>query len=557
MRGTTKSAANSPVVTITIHEPDGYARIDGDLWPLRNVIASYIRRYELGSDGRVAPGPTCRPFVGRCLWTGRMYVATGLVPTIIDTLRAAGIEPKVKRVGELPHNFGAASSVVTGLHSPWDSFATAIDSNPEGVLEIAGTRALIQGLTTICRLYPDQPILILAASQDACRWLRWRIQAVIGEPVELGLKWQPIRERIVVSPFRPPISAREFGLVVVAFGNELGGDRVYRVLNYIFREVRRRYVFVQTVRRLGCHERDTARALFGSTIWNNSASPTTTPVGVYYCDSFAPAPASRERGLTGKRQGIWRNAARNQAIATAARAMLNRDINQLWELGLLLDHQHFPEITGNHRVAIVVEGSEHAAELHRLLPGWPVMRSGSSCEPGTDGGTGNGMIVTLARAVVAGVDCSALLWAAGGVARPIAGFPLPGASMGLVIDFANTGEKQEELRRRIRQYHARDWDIDARFIRAADGPQTIQTCVIPGDPKSHMDDNRDVDAGSPSGRSLVSKHQSRRKTSTTKHRNRSTSHINLNTGRKDKRHKHKRTGTHSGTRAHLRRPKRT
>ncbi len=89
----------------------------------------------------------------------------------------------------------------------------------------------------------------------------------------------------------------------------------------------------------------------------------------------------RPLGLEWKRASIWHSAGRNLAIARLARALAGGDAEIPWDYGLFdfLD----PQLREGRRVAILVESTEHADVLARLLPGWCVLRAEPSGSSGT------------------------------------------------------------------------------------------------------------------------------------------------------------------------------
>jgi len=357
---------------IVIFDETGWAAIAGPIKPLVKLIASYNLNFELDSNGHLKSALTHHPLFhfDQC---ERVVVCTALVPPIIAALRDAGYRPDITHVGTLNERFGAAQSTVAKLSAPWDRYAAAIDSNPEGLIEVCGTKSLITALATMSRLYPEQQILVLAATYSQARWLCNKLWHALGERIGLQTKQWRSTDRIVVANYAPPGSAGRFSIVVAAFANEIAGVRAIEALMHIFKKVRRRYVFKLSHRPLDGPERVAAQALFGDTIWSEKKE-TSIPVRALCFYTIGFGSMQSEDGLDYKRLSIWQNEGRNAFIAIAATALLSKDVNVLGALGLSSVQKLFPQKneSDSWRVGILVEGTEHAAALKQILE-WPVM----------------------------------------------------------------------------------------------------------------------------------------------------------------------------------------
>jgi len=450
----------SETYKITVHEDEGWAAIEGPIGPFGKLLACFSSEFKLDGQGHLKAKRTYMPFFGIGI-TDRVIVMTALVPPIIAALRDAGFEPKVTHIGTLPEKFAADPNVMAELKEPWNAFAEAIDSNAEGLIEVSGTNSLIAALTAICRMYPTQQILVLAATHSNARWLRNQLWKHLRESVGLQIKQSSSYDRVVVATYSSMRKVDRFSMVITAFAHELGGCRPVEILAHIFKKVRRRYVFKLAHRPLDDPERVAARAFFGATIWSEKKE-TSIPVRALCFFTIGFGSIQSEDGLDFKRHSIWQNPGRNRFIAIVASALLAKNFKLLRALGLLSDKNAFPQQSeaDRWRVAILVEGTEHAAAFNQLLPEWLVMRMGT--EPtGEWSGTGaQGRIVTLPYAAKYGLDCHVLLRADGGDAIDFPGFPAVGSSIGILVDFADPGDDQRRLERRINNYGRRGWEIE-------------------------------------------------------------------------------------------------
>src|SRR5437773_12523357 len=87
-----------------------------------------------------------------------------------------------------------------------------------------------------------------------------------------------------------------------------------------------------------------------------------------------PCSVSRDlRGLERKRRALWHNRSRNQLVAAVASALERRNLEALRSLGIDVRLDQLPRGYVGRTIAIVVEATEHAAELQLLLPGWQTL----------------------------------------------------------------------------------------------------------------------------------------------------------------------------------------
>ena len=120
---------------------------------------------------------------------------------------------------------------------------------------------------------------------------------------------------------------------------------------------------------------------------------------------FCPTPrdTSGLRGaddpLSWKRIRVWHASKRNQLIACVAQGFDTRDIEALWDVGLLLAEETFPAaLQSPCWTTLLVESLEHARALQRLLPAWPI-RSVNANQPRQPvRQLGQGCIMTLVAA---------------------------------------------------------------------------------------------------------------------------------------------------------------
>lgn len=279
----------------------------------------------------------------------------------------------------------------------------------------------------------------------------------------------------------------------------LGG----RVANYLLAPDFRSRLFglVNTRQKLSRFERDKLSAIFGfHEYFLPKMNFVERPVAVIRLPSrdgvdrprpARPQPAipdAEGRWLAELRDHVWHNPIRNRRIAKLARLLVEGDWSRL--------ERQFPETKSLERrippgAVVVLTGSvEHANELARSLPCWPVIQRGlpGPTRPELWGADVSTLVKTGLIATVAGSDeinlnaVGTLIRADGG--RDIAeGFlaklvvPPVGAQPLLLIDFDDLFRPALRLRSRSRfeMYEARGWPINGidpivtrsmRFVQA-------------------------------------------------------------------------------------------
>jgi hypothetical protein len=188
---------------------------------------------------------------------------------------------------------------------------------------------------------------------------------------------------------------------------------------------------------------------------------------VFFIDVTTTATSSKWDARNRKQRLRWRNRARNTIIASVARALVEDDKNTLSNLGIVL-----PNTDVKSRIVILVEGTEHANQLHRCLPDWAVCSSvptvsakrneNKQAQPA-------GKIITLVYAMHNRADADILIRATGG-----SGGLRLGSSRwkppSLIIDFNDAEDMKSRLETnaRVDQYRAENRRIHrSQFSRAA------------------------------------------------------------------------------------------
>jgi hypothetical protein len=252
----------------------------------------------------------------------------------------------------------------------------ALAREPLGQIQVRGDRHSLECIGNICRSFPMATILIVAAGERRCGWIRRELSRMLRRPVDL------VRSGSVF-PHNPVIvsTSRQIGIygpgkvniLVVVDAAEMAGKRMTDYLTMQVPVFPRRYALVHRCRRLSDGERLAVEAVTGPLIHGLEKAPAL--VRVLTCRALAFPKVKAPDPLQYRRLNIWHHRERNELIARTARAVAGHDLKTLWELGLFLEAPDESWLRSAKRpsIYILVESLEHARELHELLPDWAVV----------------------------------------------------------------------------------------------------------------------------------------------------------------------------------------
>jgi hypothetical protein len=195
-------------------------------------------------------------------------------------------------------------------------------------------------------------------------------------------------------------------------------------------------------------------------------------VVVHTVGPFAyPAPDNSLAPLGRKRENIWHNAARNAAIARVATECLagNHPSVSEYERQEETEDSTEGQETVPPTVVVLVESPEHARQLRKLLPDWPILggRDGEGAVGAEDAEMPlmpDRAIVTWSRAYRDGLAVDVIIRADGTAARHREGFGphvwVNRRSM-VIVDFVDDFDEQarQDKIRRYRDYAERGFTI--------------------------------------------------------------------------------------------------
>jgi hypothetical protein len=175
-------------------------------------------------------------------------------------------------------------------------------------------------------------------------------------------------------------------------------------------------------------------------------------------------------GLERKRRVLWHNQPRNRAVATAAKAVRERDLKRA--LGVRLRKEDLPQGRVGRKVMILVESTEHAHAVLGMLPGWQMLDAvpvdypeGYAPDDDEDAEPPAGWVVTLVYATLHGIEAGVLVRATGGSGKlRLRGFPPEEgvkAGLPLLIDVNDEFDAQARMDTevRVRDYKEQGWQV--------------------------------------------------------------------------------------------------
>lgn len=416
-----------------------------------------------------------------------LFVHAADLPAIAIQLRAGGHRVEVIDSSDLQRlRSSIPASELTSL-AAWqrDLVHAAQQCNQGQIIVSAGcTRDAIASLV---QASPQDNTLIVAKSQAAAeqiaKWLRPRCRQHVSTGPKVPWNLRPLVHADSLSGLDR--SAHDWPTLVFAdvesarsttgmqLAASMSDSRIYAV-----RTPDQKLDWEDTLRlRITC----------GPEIYRIDGKPFTgTKVTVLLIRALRSRKKLLSCPLKNKRRQWWRNAKLNQQIASLAESFSNMDLPALHALGIPLqtiDKQRTK--TGERpRVAILVESSEHARVLRRVLPGWPIRdgrRLTSRAYP-TLPLDHQRVIVTHARALAAGLAADLVIRADGtGVDwrddfGPHYGFN--GGTM-LIVDLQGAFDRLSRRRSasRLDDYRSRGWEVvcceSADAGESSDGLPTV------------------------------------------------------------------------------------
>lgn len=394
----------------------------------------------------------------------RLWIAAGLVPRVEALLTRGGRSVEVLDCTTPRPRLRLDLTRLGGEAPKAEALVRAIAARRQGM--IAAPRNSRPALiAAVMNAFPEASITVVVAARREAEELPLQLGPLVGEPVVVFTRDFVLSDRRLRICTPGSVDEREADILIFAEAEHVLHLKVADVFDRLVNQ--HVYGFTSAAAR-GRASQLAIEGRLGPVIYEVPGAAPRAGVTVLVADTpWAPS-LNHLAGLERKRRAIWHADRRNDVVAKVALAVARGDRAALGEHGLLL-HTDADPLGDRDRlpsVAVLVESPEHARELARRLPGWPVWAGGT--EPDAEGGPDTGpSIMTLVHARrLKRLDIDILVRADGGAgALDLRGFPprhrdIEGGQV-ILVDFADDfdPEAREATLGRLRGYEGRRWSV--------------------------------------------------------------------------------------------------
>lgn len=460
----------------------------------------YSRR-EYRADGPRGVACSSRSFrLFGCREDGHGVFPAGLVDRVAARLTASGRTVQITDVTPANKRLVIKRSAARPATDAEDALAECVLGRARGQITYRRKLDQTNSLAALTRLFPRACITIATATRPAAKAIRRSLSRRLSEAIGLYTEGRRrSHERLRVGTFGS-LDPGMGDLIIAADATESLGVSATDFLTAI--RDQKLFAFVPDFAPMSRSERLRIEALFGPIVFMlGGGRGSVRDVRVLVAD----APPFRQRSVkldvTWKRESIWHNAARNQAVATLALALGDGDAESLVRYGRCVFSwdERSGCVSAERRIVVLVESPEHGRELARLLPGWPLLvgpiatDTDNSLTPATTPGNDSTAHAPWpARSIMTLLHASSLrrldidvLIRTDGTPWPLRlpGFPpkqLGHTEPVLLIDLADDAENEPgpALVERLRDYQKRDWAIEGptrilSYLQAGPSPEAL------------------------------------------------------------------------------------
>jgi hypothetical protein len=409
---------------------------------------------------------------------GRAYFPSGLVTRLAALLRRAGYLVEVHDLSE-PCSPAPVSDPAGLVDQNKRDIVTALAGNRRGVVRARSDRDKTAALELLLKTYPQHRFMIVTKTEKEARKIASHLQDIVGEPVDFCTRGSGRSEvRVRVGTER---SLDFTATTVLVFADAL--QVLHKSIEPRLRicHTQRIYGVLDDQLTLSGREALLIEAWLGPVIGGiGTASDRQSEIRAVFADWSGRTGSNLTLGLEWKRQSIWHNDDRNEAITRLAGAFVSADFDQIGRFGIFFDADEL-DPGQQRRVLILVESVEHGRELARRLPGWILLRADgadleSNRQDSTESALASGAatpdrsIITLSYAKRHGLLDATVLIRVDGTPWPLdVGIATSGNARGgnapvLLVDLADHQDPtaQNAFLDRAQDYHSRGW-LDDRF----------------------------------------------------------------------------------------------
>jgi len=308
-----------------------------------------------------------------------MIVPLGAVPRLAKLLIAMGYQVTVEdRRGHAPQITEAIRANPL-RHPPAVRLAEIMLSERSGLIAVGRPWQAWDALCMAAELVSPLPVLIVVSDRHQVGQCQRTVGGRLNEEVgELRHSLPASGARIQVCTIESFIHSEVWTTYLVLVPDaECAAASVRFNVGWSPLDQCPIYGFVDESRRFDRLTELRMETLFGARIFWPTACEAPFPINVAaYCDGIETPGRYSSEPLEFKREAIWHNARRNEHAAGVAQAIASREPGRLWRMGWRASQAVLDDVQRHHGVAVLVEGLEHAREVHRLLPDWSVIRGG-------------------------------------------------------------------------------------------------------------------------------------------------------------------------------------
>lgn len=372
--------------SLTINLNNNRATISGNpLCAVMQALTSTTRSFDVnGGNVDMFSTETHEYFERRT--DGGIEAFIGLVPRVRRFLASRGLTARVEGFLAIPspQQVDCALMDHQGFPMAIRMLSAALAANCYGQITYHHPADQRQILATIVRTFPAQRILLVGRTRHELRGLAGFLTRRTGIQVysSRDAAFAHANSKLVATTFQyEAVNNDDWHIVVFLSPSAVSGPIARRTARRISAHCHL-YCLRSANISLSHDEQLRLESICGPVIFTaKGPSGREAEVDVL----LVPAPITKlgtfTTALEGKRNLIWHNRRRNQAVAHLATAFVAGNISALWEHGVLLQEEekwcdsyfHTPTPT----VTVLVQNREHATELHSLLPDWNILTNAS------------------------------------------------------------------------------------------------------------------------------------------------------------------------------------
>jgi hypothetical protein len=328
-----------------------------------------------------------------------LVTSEGCAGRVIERLQQAGLVVETKDLRPVSE-LDACGDIQQGSHiaAQLPEILEAVRSRRIGVIEAPRGRRRSHAVAALSRIFGRSRIFIACATKRVATELSDELSSFLATDVDsVNLRNWHYRSgcRIVCGTYASfdSSSPMDWDVILVEDVEEGIRSHLWEKLTEYALNGKRRYAFSSDRSRWPASTDLDCDVLFGPTIFRARRAERDRDQRVNVV--FATAPLQRDCGpgrrgaakrRTAQRSGaeraegsrqqwrqLWHSELRNNLIGEIANGFARRQSEPIWRAGLFLEHPNpFNGLRENLRIAVLAETVEHATQIRRVLPDWPI-----------------------------------------------------------------------------------------------------------------------------------------------------------------------------------------